>query len=197
MPKVTDEYRAARRDEIADAALRAFRRGGFQGTSMADIISEAGLSAGAIYGHFASKNALVVEVASRIVGARVEEITRLAETDPMPPPPHVPRLLVDAVRREIGDPAVLLQLWGESVTDAEIRELAGRTVTRLADILRGYVSLWHQRAHGTPADDADTLAAEQVPLLLAAVQGLVVQSALDPGFDEDGYLSAVERYLPR
>ena len=54
MPKVTDEYRIAKREEIADAALRAFRRKGFQGASMADIIAESGLSAGAIYGHFAS-----------------------------------------------------------------------------------------------------------------------------------------------
>ncbi|WP_456846025.1 TetR/AcrR family transcriptional regulator, partial [Cellulomonas sp. P5_C6] len=74
MPKVTEEYRVARRDEIADAALRAFRRKGFQATSMAEIIAESGLSAGAIYGHYPSKSAIVVDVASRVIGVRVRDI---------------------------------------------------------------------------------------------------------------------------
>ena len=56
MPKVSEEYRTARRSEIARAALRCFARKGFDATSMADIIAESGLSAGAIYGHYKSKN---------------------------------------------------------------------------------------------------------------------------------------------
>ena len=77
MPKVTDEYRIAKREEIADAALRAFRRKGFQGASMADIIAESGLSAGAIYGHFASKGDIILDVATRVVGARVDDVQQL------------------------------------------------------------------------------------------------------------------------
>ena len=50
MPKVSEQHREARRDQIVDAALRCFSRKGFQRTSMADIIAESGLSAGAIYG---------------------------------------------------------------------------------------------------------------------------------------------------
>ncbi|MDC7120933.1 TetR/AcrR family transcriptional regulator [Cellulomonas fimi] len=197
MPKVTEEYRAARRDEIADAALRAFRRTGFQATSMADIIAESGLSAGAIYGHYPSKSALVVGVASRIVGARLGDIEALASATPMTPPPGVVRVLVEAIRREVGDPAVLLQLWGEAVTDPDIADLAVGTVDRLAAALRGYVSLWHQRTHGVPPDEADALGTEQVPLLLAAVQGYVIQSTVARDFDGEAYLAAVERYLPR
>lgn len=197
MPKVTEAYRAARRDEIAAAALRAFRRGGFQGTSMADIISESGMSAGAIYGHYASKNALVVEVAGRIVGSRIDDITRLAESTPMPAPPLLVRVVVGAIRREIGDTAVLLQLWGEAVTDPEIKALASETVGRIRRTYGAYVSTWHQRTHGLPPDEADALAATQAPLFLAAVQGFVVQSAVLTDFDADAYLDAVEQYLPR
>ena len=85
VPRVTEQYREARRDEIADAALRAFRRKGFQATSMAEIITESGLSAGAIYGHFPSKSAIAVHVATRIIDARVLDIERLAELSPCPP----------------------------------------------------------------------------------------------------------------
>jgi len=197
VPKVTEEYRAARRDEIAVAALRAFRRTGFQATSMADIIAETGLSAGAIYGHYPSKSALVVGVATRIVGGRIDDIARLMDTTPMPPPPAVVRVLVTAIRREVGDPAVLLQLWGEAVTDPEIADLTIGTVGRLKVALARYASQWHQRTHGLPPDEADALATEQVPLLLSAVQGYVIQSTVDADFDGERYLDAVERYLPR
>ena len=73
MPKVTAAYREARRDEIIDAALRAFAAKGFQGTSMADVIAEAGLSAGAIYGHFAGKKELFAAVAGRVLDSRSNE----------------------------------------------------------------------------------------------------------------------------
>ena len=63
--------------------------------------------------------------------------------------------------------------------------------------LQRYVSLWIQSEHGTPVDTADALAVEQVPLLIAAVQGYVIQRSLLDDFDGDGYLAAVEKYLPR
>ena len=74
MPKVTEAYRDARRDEIAAAALRCFAAKGFHRTSMADIIAESGLSAGAIYGHYESKEALLSTVAGRILSARGSEL---------------------------------------------------------------------------------------------------------------------------
>ncbi|WP_158580742.1 TetR/AcrR family transcriptional regulator [Cellulomonas rhizosphaerae] len=197
MPKVTEEYRAARRDEIADAALRAFRRKGFQAASMAEIIAESGLSAGAIYGHYPSKSALVVDVAARIVDARIASIEELATLDPMPAPPTLPRTLLTAMLHELGAPGLMLQLWGEGVTDPAVRDLAASVVHRMRATLGGYVSQWHQRTHGTPADQADALGVEQGALFVAAVQGYIVQAALVADFDGEAYLAAQEKYLPR
>ena len=197
MPKVTEEYRVARRDEIAEAALRAFRRKGFQATSMAEIIAESGLSAGAIYGHYASKDAIIVDVASRVVGNRILDVERLAQTEPLAPPPTLPRVLIGGMLRAIGNPAIMLQLWGEGVTDPAVRTVAHDVIVRLRGALTEYTSLWHQRTHGTPPEEADVLAAEQVPLLISAVQGFVVQSAIVPDFDGEAYLTSVEKYLPR
>jgi AcrR family transcriptional regulator len=47
------------RQTILDTALRAFRRRGFERTTMRDIAEAAGLSLGAAYHYFASKEALV------------------------------------------------------------------------------------------------------------------------------------------
>ena len=63
MPKVTQQYRDARRDQILGAARRCFLRDGFHSTSMQDLFAEAGLSAGAVYRYFASKDEVIVAIA--------------------------------------------------------------------------------------------------------------------------------------
>lgn len=47
------------RDKLLDAASRVFAREGYDGTKILDIVREAGLSTGAVYGRFRSKNELL------------------------------------------------------------------------------------------------------------------------------------------
>jgi len=62
MPKVSQAHLDARRQQILDAARARFASHGFARTSMADIVSESGLSNGAIYRYFTSKDDIVVAV---------------------------------------------------------------------------------------------------------------------------------------
>lgn len=59
MPPVSQRYRDARRRHIIDSARRCYARSGFHATSMQDVFTESGLSAGAVYGYFASKDDLI------------------------------------------------------------------------------------------------------------------------------------------
>ncbi len=197
MPRVSDDYRIAKREEIADAALRAFRRKGFQGASMADIIAESGLSAGAIYGHFASKSDIVLDVATRVVGARVDDLQRIMSADPLPPPSHLLRVLMSGMLDDLGDPTILVQLWGEAATDPALRDLAQGVFARLQSAYRRDISLWHQREHGVSPEEGDAIGTEQVALFLSGAQGFIVQAALMPDFDRDRYLTTLDKYLPR
>jgi len=197
VPKVTDEYRIAKREEIADAALRAFRRKGFQGASMADIIAESGLSAGAIYGHFASKGDIILDVATRVVGARVGDVQQLMASDPLPPPSHLLRVLMGGMLEDLGDPTILVQLWGEAATDPALRDLAQGVFAQLQGAYRRYISLWHQREHGVSEEEGDAIGAEQVSLFVSGAQGFIVQAALMPDFDRERYLTTLDKYLPR
>jgi AcrR family transcriptional regulator len=197
MPKVSAEYRTAKRAEISEAALRAFRRKGFQATSMADIIAESGMSAGAIYGNFASKSDIVFDVASRVIGGRVQDISRLADASPMPPPGDLVGVLMRGMLREVGSPAILVQLWGEAVTDPQLRGLAAGVFDRLVSAYRVYISLWHQRQHQLDPRAADAIASEQTPLFLAASQGFILQAAIFDDFDPDFFLGRVTGHLPR
>ena len=55
---------------IVQAAARAIRRTGYDGTSVADIMKEAGLTHGAFYAHFESREAMLAEAADR-AGAEI------------------------------------------------------------------------------------------------------------------------------
>jgi TetR/AcrR family transcriptional repressor of nem operon len=59
--RVTSQTRDAHRHALLCAAGRLFRAGGIGRVSVAEIAHEAGLTHGAFYGHFESKDALVAE----------------------------------------------------------------------------------------------------------------------------------------
>jgi len=54
-----------RREDVLTAALALFAERGFHGTAIPDIAARAGIAAGTIYRHFASKEALVNELFRR------------------------------------------------------------------------------------------------------------------------------------
>lgn len=55
MPKVSASHKENRREQILEAAGRCFGRKGYMSTNMQEIFREAGLSAGAVYSYFKSK----------------------------------------------------------------------------------------------------------------------------------------------
>lgn len=55
----------ASHERIVQAAARAIRRSGYDGTGVADIMKEAGLTHGAFYAHFDSREAMLVEAVDR------------------------------------------------------------------------------------------------------------------------------------
>ena len=63
MPKVSAEHAEARKRQILEGAQRAFARHGYDGATVAKIEEETGLSRGAIFNYFGSKQDLFVELA--------------------------------------------------------------------------------------------------------------------------------------
>jgi TetR/AcrR family transcriptional repressor of nem operon len=77
--KTTKEASAHHRAALLEAASGLFRERGFEGVSIADIAAAAGLTHGAFYTHFASKEALCAEVVEQAIGemaARVKRVKR-------------------------------------------------------------------------------------------------------------------------
>ena len=63
MPKISDERKAERREQILAAARRCFAEYGYEGATVARLEQETGLSRGAIFNYFGSKEDLFIELA--------------------------------------------------------------------------------------------------------------------------------------
>jgi AcrR family transcriptional regulator len=196
MPKVSEEHRIARRTQIGTAALRCFARKGFQATSMADIIAESGLSAGAIYGHYKSKEELIELAIADVLNDRFLEVAAARRLDPIPDPGEVVRLIVTGLERQIGSASLLVQVWGQAVIDPNLRPLLGSIGDRVKAMLSGYLAHWYISALGHEQDEAERLAETFTPLYMGIVQGYAVQSAIFDGFDREEYFAAAAAVRP-
>lgn len=61
-PIVTEEYKEKKKQHILESALKAFGEKGFQLATIDDIVTESGLSKGAIYNYFKSKEDIYMQL---------------------------------------------------------------------------------------------------------------------------------------
>ena len=125
MPKISDEKRQARRDQILAAALTCFERHGLHGATMEIIIAECGLSAGAVYNYYPSKAALIGAALGQALDGWAADLAPVFASDP---PAPVSRLVAAAVEvaaaaDEGGRRRRMLELlaWGETQRDEAVR----------------------------------------------------------------------------
>jgi AcrR family transcriptional regulator len=62
MPKVSDAYKEERRAALLDSALHCFAEKGYAATTIDDIVRSAGVSKGAIYNYFKSKEEIFLQI---------------------------------------------------------------------------------------------------------------------------------------
>jgi AcrR family transcriptional regulator len=73
MPKISEERKTERREQILAGARRCFATYGYEGATVARLESEIGLSRGAIFNYFPSKEELFLELTVRD-SARLSEL---------------------------------------------------------------------------------------------------------------------------
>ena len=192
MPKVSEEHRTARRDEIVQAAMRRFAIKGFEATSMADIIAESGLSAGAIYGNFANKADLIGRTVTSMLGRRVEDFEREIAGAGVLSPADMVAIFLRGTPAEF-DPRLLAQLWATAAVDDNLRGFADQIVARIRTTFRTYIQRWYDETRpGHEPSDVDSVAIACVGLC----QGFIIQSAVVASFDGEGYIAAAANVLP-
>jgi AcrR family transcriptional regulator len=196
MPKVTEEHKEARRRQIAAAALKCFGRDGFHGTTMQQIIDAAGLSAGAVYTYFASKEDLILYVAKTSTSGFAELVEAQAGAEPLTPPSQaLPDLADQAVaylrQGGVDKAAVALQGWAEATRNPAIRRVAQASMNRVRAAMEQWLGRWRQAGLISPEVDPQTAAAPMVSLLL----GLLIQRALWTGLDHRAYAQGAAKLI--
>jgi AcrR family transcriptional regulator len=179
MPKISDERRAARRQQILEAAWTCFQREGLHATTMDDIIRASGLSAGAVYSYFPSKDALILAAVTTSLGGIGERVAPILAAVPPPPPDELARTLAAAVAdfstREGYDlRRIALLGWSEAQRNDELRATMRGYYLAFRDRLTAAAEAW--RSAGTLP--ADAVPEDVARTLLSTLLGFVVQSAL-------------------
>ena len=160
------QHREDRRDQILVAAWKCFSRNGFHSTSMADVIREAGLSAGAVYLYFRSKDEIIVAVGTQVFAGIRGRLGEFAEQEPPPRPAEIVGFLVQQpVLAQQQAPAdlfpLLLAVWSEATRNPALIALAEQILADLRTLITGMLERW-QRAGGRLSMTAEAL----TPLLL-------------------------------
>ncbi len=196
MPKVTDAHRAARRDQILAAAARCVAREGFHKTTMAAVIAEAGLSAGAVYGYFKSKNEIIKAIADRALGQAAHHLHDLVEREEPVHPADAVEVFLRQVTAPVVEggvelPRIAVQAWAEAVRDPEVHALAREKMLALRDALESVVL--RCRRDGTLPADLDPEQAAQV--LFGLLPGFVLQRLILGDVTPESYVQGVRALL--
>lgn len=89
-----------RKEAILDAAMKVFKRKGYQATSMGEVAKEAEFSKGTLYSYFDSKFELFAELSNRVLSQVLEGFGRISQEE------HEGRAMIGR----------MLRLWAEIAT---------------------------------------------------------------------------------
>ena len=82
MARYGKEHKDATRRRIVESAGRRFKRGGIDGSGIAALMADAGLTNGAFYAHFASKDDLIATAVGDQLRAQAERLRALSPGEP-------------------------------------------------------------------------------------------------------------------
>lgn len=182
------EAKEASHARIVAVAARAIRRSGYGGTGVADIMKEAGLTHGAFYAHFASREAMLAEAAGQ---ACAESAAAAADAVAKVKPGKALETMLSAYlsqahleNAEMGCP--LAALGSETSRQApEVRRVATRHIKETVDLIARQSPDW-----GQPGSHERALVT-----LSTMVGALLLARAVDESDLADSLLDASLKHL--
>lgn len=177
-------------ERIVEVASRAIRRSGYDGTGVADIMKEAGLTHGGFYAHFASRDALLAEAGDRAGADAVALATKVAASAP---PGQAVRAIMEAylspehiasIERGCPVSALASEMPRQA---AEVRHAATVHIKEMVDLLARQMPDWGQpQAH------------EQAMALLASLIGttMLARAVDDPKLSAALCAATLKQFLP-
>lgn len=187
VPKVSKEYMQNRRAEIVGAARSLFMQSGYQQASMSEIIAATGLSAGAIYNHFAGKTEIMA-AAARIDLGKFEAGAG-----------ELPWEFVERCLRELDADRALTRFlaitWGEAATVPEIAAVVDKQLTELRNRVATVYRRWAEIELDFAPEELEAWLEMLSAAVLSVLTGFVVQSTALTCFDSESYFEFAQTIL--
>jgi len=186
LPKLKPETQKARREHILDAAERCFAQNGFHATSMQMLCKAAGISAGALYVHFDSKEALIAGICERDRSEFQEHFAGIADA------PDVLGALDALARHYFVEEsqhklAMVVEIGAESMRNENVRDLFSTCDKAIQDSFTELLKRLTAEQRIAPA-----LAPEDAAKMIQVIgDGLLWRRAVDPKFDGEAMLPTV------
>jgi AcrR family transcriptional regulator len=184
MPKIAEETRTARRDQIIAAAVACFARAGYHTTTMADVAAQAGVSKGTPYLYFESKEALFIALheqwdcgTSERVEAAVAALPETGRRSPRGVLHVVAAAVAEHVLAEAQTCRVLMEARALAAHEPAIAAVVRAADDRIHEQLESLIAAGIE-AGEWPADSDPALTAR---LFTAGLYGLMAQWHLAPG----------------
>lgn len=194
MPKVSDDHRAARRQQILEAAAACFARQGFHQTTMHAICEEADLSPGAVYSYFDGKDDLIAAVAAagRASTHSLFEHVR-AEHDGLSAVDAALGFVIQQMDTDAGLQSTRLsvRLWGEALDAGALQDVLDQGYDTTVGLFAN--SIREVQAHGEIDNTVNPV--HLARLVVAVYQGLAVQKVHAPDTDTSALFDLFRRML--
>jgi AcrR family transcriptional regulator len=190
VPRITPARASAQRERILDAALTCFAREGFHAATMQDIVTESGLSPGAIYGYFKGKTDVVMAIASErhaMERRRMEHSLSAGDLET-----SLVRLVEGFVLglRDLQERKwrrLAVQLWAESLSNPRLKREALGGVKQAIELLSPMIGKAQREGRWPAHLDAESAAR----VMIAILQGISLQLAWDDNIDIVRFASAL------
>lgn len=179
MPKINEELRQQRREQILAAAWACFHREGIQATTMEEIIKESGMSAGAMYRYFKGKDDIIFAALrssltdlGRILGPIVDDQASAS-------PSALVGLMVEAIakyskRGSFHLSSLAVHGWSEAQRNEKVRIMIRDFYLEFRRRVVQLVAKWQAAGRVDKSASAEEIAMTIQSLVL----GFVVQSAI-------------------
>jgi TetR/AcrR family transcriptional regulator, transcriptional repressor of aconitase len=199
MPRITDERREARREQVLEAARACLQEHGLEAVSMEMIIARSGLSTGAVYGYFKGKDEIISAVVTDGTAAMGRQLAPvLKDPEPRPLPEFMEQLLRTIADfgqdKHDGIDRLLVSLhgWSHSQSDPALQATTRAAYRSQRELLADAVRRWQAAGTLDPAADPEGVA----QLLQSIILGFAAQRALAGDADVQAHASALQALIP-
>jgi AcrR family transcriptional regulator len=194
VPRVSEDHLTARREQILGAARTCFLSKGLHNTSMQDLIKEAGLSVGAVYRYFKSKNEIINAIAAGVASGFGQHIEAVA--DRRLPLGESMELVLEGIETQMGPGGnlpIALQVWGEATLDPTIGAIVRDTYNELRSSMSRLVVHAVESGELPAGTDIDAVTSA----LYGMIPGFALQRMLTGYPDRRTYVQGMRTLLNR